>query len=486
MPGEAEQIPPQRADNNNAMRTPPPSSPVTAAVDSRPAPGPASAAASAVRRTRRVAVVYHFFAHYRAAVMRELCLHSRPDFEIELVGDVADPTGGGIAAWDLTAEPGPVRLTRARCRPLRGPVLWQHGLIRLALRRDLDAIIYLGNALWPATWLSAAIARLSGKRVYFWTHGWTEPDQGLKAKVRRWFYRLAHGLLLYGHMAKMVGLEQGFDPDRLHVIYNSLDVDRQRQIRDAITPADLARVRAECFPDAPSRPLVICTSRLTAGRRFDLLIEALALIQREHGRPINLLLVGDGPEQSALEALARERSVNVHFHGPCYDDDELAPLIMAANVTVAPGNVGLTAMHSLVFGVPVITHDDWTHQGPEFETIIEGRTGGFFRRDDVADLARAVLRFTEHEQTPDQVRRACMAVIDRFYNPRVQRLAIEAALRGQPANDLADHAGWLNQRSACVDAAHPVTNAGRLHAGAGPGHAPLPSFDLPREAANLR
>ncbi len=41
----------------------------------------------------------------------------------------------------------------------------QRGLLLLTLRRDLFAIIYLGVALWPSTWLSAIVVRLTGKRV---------------------------------------------------------------------------------------------------------------------------------------------------------------------------------------------------------------------------------------------------------------------------------------------------------------------------------
>ena len=45
---------------------------------------------------------------------------------------------------------------------------------------------------------------------------------------------------------------------------------------------------------------------------------------------------------------------------------------MAANVTVSPGPIGLTAIQSLTYGVPAITNDEFSTQGPEFETIEPG------------------------------------------------------------------------------------------------------------------
>lgn len=56
-----------------------------------------------------------------------------------------------------------------------------------------------------------------------------------------------------------------------------------------------------------------------------------------------------------------------------------AEFIYNADLCVSPGNVGLTAMHSLVFGCPVITHNCFEWQMPEFEAIQPGITGDFLR-----------------------------------------------------------------------------------------------------------
>ena len=376
---------------------------------------------------QNVVVVYPFYAHYRQAILQELLYHS-PHFYV-LYGDQIYPDD----TIKLATLPGPDRFVRTRCFHGRD-TMWQTGLMRLALRRDIHTIIYLGNAAWPATWLSAALARAMGKRVLFWTHGWTRREYGWKASARRTFYRLGHGLLLYGHTAKMLGIEQGFPPERLHVIYNSLDYESQKKARESVTEATLRRIRDQLFEDS-KRPLAICTTRLTRIRRLDLLLEAMSHL-KARGREVNLLLVGDGPEREPLKRMAAERGLAVRFYGACYDGAKLAELTMAANVTVAPGKVGLTAMHSLAFGTPVITHDDWEDQMPEWEAIIPGRTGGFFRSNDTQDLARAIDEWTANEFPDQRTRDACHQVLDRFYNPHFQRVAIDRAVSGLPADDL--------------------------------------------------
>lgn len=393
---------------------------------------------------KHVAVIYHFFPHYREAVLRELL--ASPHYDYLLVGDRNDPDGG-IKAWDDIPSK---HFLSAPIRKLGSRFYVQSGLIRLALRRDIDAIIFLGNPYFLSTWASALCARITGKKVFFWLHGWIQLESGPKGIIKDSFYRLSHGLLLYGHHAKSIGLKRGFPQDRLHVIYNSLDYERQKRIRASVIEIELAHLRRELFPNTTELPIVICTSRLTSVRRLDLLLEALKVL-RDAGWPVNLLLVGDGPERTRLEATASKYQLSSHFYGSCYDESVLARLIMASNVTVAPGKVGLTAMHSLAYGVPVITHDDPEDQMPEWEAIQPGKNGDLFLRDDPIDLARAIRQWTSSTKVPQEVQFECYRMIDRFYNPQFQRLAIERALDGLPADDLFYSQGTAGQAGQRLD-----------------------------------
>ncbi len=376
----------------------------------------------------RAAIVYHCFPHYRAAVLRELLESKEHDYV--LVGDdrSVEPS---IKKWEIEDRS---RFILAPCHRFFSLLHVQRGLVRLALRKDFKAIVFIGNPYFIATWFSAAVARLTGKRVLFWTHGWTRAESGLKAALRNCFYKLAHGLLLYGHSAKATGLAKGFAPGRLHVIYNSLDYEAQKQARNRVDPASFSQLREQLFNDATT-PMIVCSTRLTSACRFDLLIEAVARLRAE-SHPVNLLLVGDGPERAALEAQAQRLDVPVKFFGACYDEGMLARLTMAAHVTVSPGKVGLTAIQSLAFGTPVITHDDFGAQGPEWEAIQPGATGDFFRHNDVSGLAQVVRKWTSTPEVDPLIRSQCHQVLARFYNPSFQRSVIDRAVRGEAADDL--------------------------------------------------
>ena len=110
----------------------------------------------------------------------------------------------------------------------------------------------------------------------------------------------------------------------------------------------------------------------------------------------------------------------VWFYGACYDERRIAELLYNADLCVSPGNVGLTAMHAMTFGCPVISNDNFSTQMPEFEAIEDGKTGTFFKENDIESLAEAISRWRDSSPDRELVRKACYKVIDEKYNPHLQ------------------------------------------------------------------
>ncbi len=378
----------------------------------------------------RVVYHQHLFSHYRQGIIDRML--AADDLEVFLAGDTVDPYGGGIEGATIHR---PDRFTRLPAVVYPGGFLRQPGLGRML--RDLrpDAAIFCGDARFLDVWTQARAIRRRGGRVLFWTHGWLRPPHGLIGRVRHAFYALADGLLLYGNRAKAIGVADGFAPERLHVIYNSLDYPSQSALREEVTDDELRALRTSLFGEAET-PVVICCARLTANRGLDMLLGSLALLQAR-GRRVHCLLVGDGPERDALAAQAEAQQLSVVFYGACYDEPTLARLFMLANACVSPGWIGLTAIHALTYGTPVITHDNANEQGPEWEAVTDGETGALFRQHDVDDLAAKIGEWTADAQVTPRARERCWQVIARHYNPEAQMAVLRRALAGLPAEDTA-------------------------------------------------
>ncbi|MFG3511651.1 MULTISPECIES: glycosyltransferase [Streptomyces] len=147
----------------------------------------------------------------------------------------------------------------------------------------------------------------------------------------------------------------GVPAGRIHVVPNGIDL-----ARFAFDPVRRHRTRRRL--GLPDHARVIGgIGRLHPGKRFDVLISALAGLPADH----YLLLVGGGPEENALRRTAREAGVadRVLFTGerPCFPDGgpgpDLPSLICAMDVFASPSPeeaFGLAAVEALASGLPVL------------------------------------------------------------------------------------------------------------------------------------
>lgn len=264
------------------------------------------------------------------------------------------------------------------------------------------------------------------KRVYIWTHGWYGKESKIEAMLKRWQFKRVDGIFVYGNYARKLLIEQGIERSKIFVIHNSLHYDEQVALRKKMVDSDIYHSHF-----GNNWPTLIFIGRLTKVKQLDLLIDALQML-KERGEHYNLTLVGNGEERMALETQVRQLGLEerVWFYGACYDEEQNASLIYNADLCVAPGNVGLTAMHTMVFGTPVVSHDDFSWQMPEFEAIKQGETGDFFTRGNAESLTDTIQRWMlMHSGKRKQVREACYREIDTQWNPDYQMEVIRKNLK---------------------------------------------------------
>lgn len=372
-----------------------------------------------LERPLRVAVVYHLWPHYRSAVVAAMDKSSNIQYDFY---------GSGLSYQGIKhMAPESFRSFIKAPFHLFKRAMWQPKAVSAAVSGDYDALIYLADLNFVSTWVAAVLARLRGRPVLFWAHGWLKPESDMKRRIRNLYFGLANRMLLYAERGKRLGIAAGYPQDKISVIYNSLDVDTADRIVARIESGELASIRPQTLFADPTLPLLICTARITPLCRFDLLLQAAAMLKAE-GKPVNILLVGDGPERPALEATATELGLNVHFYGACYDEEITGQLIYHADLTVSPGKIGLTAMHTLGYGTPAITHDNLDLQMPEVEALTDGVTGSLFACDDAASLASAINDWLSADRDRQVVRDNCRAAVHDRWNPHVQAALIEQVI----------------------------------------------------------
>lgn len=364
-----------------------------------------------------VNVIYHFYPHYRRPVLRELA--RSPLHEYRFWGALEGSDGVEPFRGDERVKIHPLRYRR------RGRWWLVGGYLPAVLDPSADVLVVHGHPNMPASWIIGLLGRATRKKVIYWAHGWLRTEGRLRAVVRRLHYRLADLTLTYADRARELAAAAGYPAELVAPIYNSLDWEAARAIAGRLEAEGRDSVRRRLGIGARTFRIV-CVGRLIEPCRFDLLLRAVAAISSGSG-DVEIAIIGDGPARVALERLAGALGVRAAFAGAAYDEAVLGEQIFASDVSVYPGKAGLSCIHSMMYGVPVITHGDLDRQMPEVEAVVPGETGALFAHGDADDLAR-VLRQWMAGWDRTGVSRRCREMIETRYNPAAQALAIDAAI----------------------------------------------------------
>lgn len=354
-----------------------------------------------------VCCVFNVAPHYNAAIYKKIDKQIGCDFYL---GDRIDTPIKLMDYKSLNGFKGVLKNIK-----LIGHFYWQQGALR-AIGMGYRSYILTGDPYCVSNWFLLLMCRLTGKKTYLWTHGWYGKETTLKRVIKKSYFGLATRILLYGNYAKKLMIQEGFKIDKLITVYNSLNDEHMYQLRTLLRTT---LTYANHFGN--NNPVLLYIGRIQRSKKLSLLLEAMDIL-RQRNRIYNLMIIGKEVENTGIEEkiVSLDLHEQVWLYGDSYDESELANLIYNANVCISPGNVGLTAMHAMFYGTPVITHNNFANQMPEFEAIRPGVTGDFFQEDSANNLADIIEKWVDEHPDKIPVREACFDVIDTYYNSNVQ------------------------------------------------------------------
>lgn len=362
--------------------------------------------------------VFNYNPLYRYPIYNEI--GKQLGMDIYLGDNVFEP----LEQFDVNKLTGFKRMLHAK-RILNGRFVYHSGIWPL-FSKGYDTYIVSADSTLIVVWLLLFYGKIFKKRVFLWGHGLKKKIQRpLTRVVYKLFYRSAAGVFLYNNYNVKNMLDIGCKKEKMFVIHNSLDYAKQLELRQTMIETDIFRNHFK-----NEKKNLIFIGRLTKVKKLNILLESLAIL-KQRGELFNLTFIGDGSEGELLKKMAVDLSIEnqTWFLGACYDERKNAELIFNADLCVSPGNIGLTAMHSLMFGCPTLTNDDFETQMPEFEAIIAGKTGGFFKAYEPEDLANCIRDwFNTHSANREKVRSDCYKEIDSNWNPSFQMQVIHKAL----------------------------------------------------------
>ena len=356
----------------------------------------------------KICCVFNYNSHYREPIYKSMSENFDCDF---FFGDNVFTPIKRFDATELKGFRGYLKASRI------GKIIFHSGIRRIFSLKYTHYII-TGEDLIFTNWLIILFARLTGRKVYAWAHGVKSDKLKLKTRIaQKMFFLPLSGVFMYNEYFCKYMTKLGCRKEKLHVIHNSLDTELQTGIYNTLQPCDIYR---QHFGN--DYPTIIYIGRIQKVKKTAMILEAMHELAQQ-GIRTNLVVVGKNVDDSDFEQKITEYGLeqNVWLYGPCFDEQKNGELIYNADVCVSPGNVGLTSIHSLTYGTPVVTNDNFNTQMPEFEAITEGVTGSFFIENDIKSLAESIKPWLGvPAEKREETRKAARAEIEKNWSVQSQ------------------------------------------------------------------
>jgi len=200
----------------------------------------------------------------------------------------------------------------------------------------------------------------------------------------------------------------GFPDDRVVTIYNTLDTLKIKKQREGIESEELQRLKSSLGIAENSAVAIFC-GRLYKEKRVDFLLDVCYKI-KEKLKNFVVIIIGDGEE--AYKVADASYSNNwIKYIGPVFKRDK-ALYFEIADIFLSPGLVGLSAVESFAFEVPMVT-TDYSFHSAEIEYIINGENG-IITNNNLHSFTDAAISLLSDSVKLENLRKGCRHTAEQY------------------------------------------------------------------------
>ncbi len=256
-------------------------------------------------------------------------------------------------------------------------------------RAGTTAVIH-GHWWFPCGLVAVAAAGVAGRRTSSVVHLHGSDAAVTTTVVRRWLARrvLRRAGAVVAVSEELRGWASSLMPRHraARVSANAKSQERASWPLLRIVSMPVATERIGPATPTPAAGPVVAVGRLMAEKGFDVLIEAVALME-PNLRP-DVVIVGDGPDRAALKAQSLQAGVNVHFVG-AVPPASVADWYRRARLVCVPSRregFGMVIAEAVAAGRPVVA----TAVGAAVQFVNHGVNGLLVAPGDSSALSRAI------------------------------------------------------------------------------------------------
>lgn len=192
-----------------------------------------------------------------------------------------------------------------------GKLAWMKNQIKLLFSCEYHSYILTGQPFFLSDTFFIMLCFFTNKKVYIWNHSPKNQINTVRYFYNKIIFFLVDGFFLYSDLDRDLMInDYKVDKQKLHVIYNSLDYEKQLKLRD--DSIDSNYYRENNFFEIPDLPIIIFIGRLEPNKKIEWLIDAVKILKAKNIH-LNLMIVGDGVHRKFLENEALGIGGNIFF-----------------------------------------------------------------------------------------------------------------------------------------------------------------------------
>ncbi|WP_181898345.1 glycosyltransferase family 4 protein [Alteromonas aestuariivivens] len=251
---------------------------------------------------------------------------------------------------------------------------WSSGFLRCY--RETDCIIHFGDYKFLTIWVCLLLSVFNKKKFFLHGQGGYKNDRLVGRLIYIIFVALSDGYICYTEYSRkaLLGKLPSFLHRKVFVVSNTLYFPKM-PLENKVTH-EKSREGQE----------LLYLGRLRRSCGIEFLLEAATEAK------LKVKVIGGGDEEY-INALSEKYNSIATFYGPVFELEKQREIAQSCIAGVYGGNAGLSVVHYLYLGLPVIVHSDIaSHMGPEPSYISHGYNGILFEKDNPESLINALIQ----------------------------------------------------------------------------------------------
>lgn len=253
---------------------------------------------------------------------------------------------------------------------------WQQNLLSINFQ-EYDLVIFNVNPKYISTLFALIICKIKLVKTIDYNHRRSSTSRSFFVFIRNLIVKIfTNGRIYYTKKEYFKEFNSNYfkflRPINLGYANNSIDTKLVSKLRKKYLPK--------------TRSDFLFVGRLTHKSNIKLLINALVFSKNNY--KVNIL--GDSQINSNFfKKLAYKNKVENRIIWHKFSSNEIAisNLFNSCKCFVYPGEVGLSIIHAMSYGLPAIIHNNNLHHNPEHSAFINKKTGLFFEENNARSLS---------------------------------------------------------------------------------------------------